>query len=352
MSTPARSGSSPPAECWVWLPRDRDGALHPSASELLFEASALSRRLNAALVCWSDRPPDSEELHTLGAWQVRQVRALDRPLDPHPVCIGGNVPIPGEHLPRAFLFSDDATGRVLAPLWAAQTGAAYVPGATSLTSDGANFVVARPTLGDQFEALVSVDLSESLVITLTPGSVGSVAPPHLPPASLPVVAPVRTGAALPPPSREFPPDPATLDVADAERIVAFGRGAFAPEAIALVRELAALLGAAVAGSRPAADEGWLPFARQVGLTGAIVRPKLYIAVGISGAPYHMAGVKDPETLIAINRDPEAPIFGAAHLGIVGDLYQVLPALIEQLRRGHAPAALQAAQSAAMNARRP
>jgi electron transfer flavoprotein alpha subunit len=136
------------------------------------------------------------------------------------------------------------------------------------------------------------------------------------------------------------PDPATLDIADAERIVAFGRGAFSQDAVALVRRLADLLGAAVGGSRPAADEGWLPFARQIGLTGAIVRPKLYVAVGISGAPYHMVGIKDPGTLIAVNRDPDAAIFASADLGIVGDLYQVLPELIAALERGRAPAALQ------------
>jgi electron transfer flavoprotein alpha subunit len=131
-------------------------------------------------------------------------------------------------------------------------------------------------------------------------------------------------------------------VSDAERIVAFGRGAFSRAAIALVERLAALLGAAVAGTRPAADEGWLPFARQVGLTGAIVTPKLYVAVGISGAPYHMVGVKDPETLIAINTDPEAPIFASAHLGIVGDLHALLPALIARLERGDSIAGAAAA----------
>jgi electron transfer flavoprotein alpha subunit len=130
-----------------------------------------------------------------------------------------------------------------------------------------------------------------------------------------------------------PPDPASLDIADAERIVAFGRGAFSDAAIELVRQLAEKLGAAVAGTRPAADEGWLPFSRQVGLTGAVVRPRLYVAVGISGAPYHMVGVKEPETLVAINRDPDAPIFGSAGLGIVGDLHEVLPRLIEEIGQG-------------------
>jgi electron transfer flavoprotein alpha subunit len=338
------------SECWVWLPRDRDGALHASAAELLYEASALSRRLNAALVCWSDRQPDPGELRVLGAWGIREVRALGQALDPHPVCIGGRVPIPAGHPPLAFLFSEDTSGRVLAPLWAAQAGATYLPGVTGVTSDGTRFVAARATLGGQYEALVSADPGKPFVATLVPGAIGAVRPPLNVSDSLPVVLSAHAPVTPHVPIRQLPPDPATLDVADAERIVAFGRGAFAPQAIALVEELAALLGASVAGSRPAADEGWIPFARQVGLTGAIVRPKLYVAVGISGAPYHMAGVKDPETLIAINRDPEAPILAAAHLGIVGDLYRVLPALIAELKRGEDPPVLQAAQAAASTAR--
>jgi electron transfer flavoprotein alpha subunit len=193
-------------------------------------------------------------------------------------------------------------------------------------------VAARATLGDQYEALVTTPLETPLVVTLQPGAVGDALTPSVARHNVPVEGRVLTGT-LPAGLATLPPDPKQLRIADAERIVAFGRGAFSREAITLVEQLAGLLGATVAGTRPAADEGWLPFAKQVGLTGAIVAPKLYVAVGISGAPYHMVGVKNPETLIAINRDAEAPILGAAHLGIVGDLYSVLPALIRRLEQG-------------------
>jgi electron transfer flavoprotein alpha subunit len=197
-------------------------------------------------------------------------------------------------------------------------------------------VVARPTLGEQYEALVQVPLDAPLVATVQPGAVGDVTAPEQAAsanAKLAVLSADRPSPQPTPLPRVLEPQAGALAVSDADRIVAFGRGAFSREAIALVERLATLLGATVAGTRPAADEGWLPFAKQVGLTGAIVRPKLYVAVGISGAPYHMVGVKDPETLIAINNDPEAPIFASAHLGLVGDLHAILPALIARLEQG-------------------
>jgi electron transfer flavoprotein alpha subunit len=224
----------------------------------------------------------------------------------------------------------DSFGSVAAPLWSAESGSELVTSATGVTTDSVNYAVARSTLGDQYESLEYPPLNAPLVVTLLPGAVGG--------ATLPEQAPKKEGKNLSRPHEDapyriYPPDRDNLDIADAERIVAFGRGAFNPEALALVEQLAEKLGAAVAGTRPAADEGWLPFSRQVGLTGAVVRPRLYVAVGISGAPYHMVGVKDPETLIAVNSDADAPIFGWADVGIVGDLKEVLPRLIMEIGDG-------------------
>ena len=121
-----------------------------------------------------------------------------------------------------------------------------------------------------------------------------------------------------------------VDLTQAERIVAVGRGIKAQEHIALVQTLATALGAEVAASRPICDSGWLPMDRQVGSSGQTVSPKLYLALGISGAIQHLVGMKGSATIVAINKDAEAPIFEVADLGIVGDLFEVVPALISAL----------------------
>ena len=122
-----------------------------------------------------------------------------------------------------------------------------------------------------------------------------------------------------------------VSLEDADIIVSGGRGLGKPENFQLIRELAATLGAAVGSSRPPVDEGWIPYSHQVGQTGKTVCPKLYIAVGISGTVQHTAGMQTSDCIIAINDDPDAPIFQIATYGIVGDLFKVVPLLTEQLK---------------------
>lgn len=122
-----------------------------------------------------------------------------------------------------------------------------------------------------------------------------------------------------------------VDIAGADFIVSGGRGMMAKENYAILRELADELGGVVAASRSAVDAGWMPAERQVGQTGKTVRPKVYIACGISGAIQHLVGMQDSNTIIAINRDKDAPIFQVAHYGIVGNLFEVVPALTQKIR---------------------
>ena len=123
-----------------------------------------------------------------------------------------------------------------------------------------------------------------------------------------------------------------VDLSAAELIVSVGRGIKEADNIALVRKLADVLGAELAASRPICDAGWLPMERQVGSSGQTVSPKMYLAVGISGAIQHQVGMKGARTVVAINKDPDAPIFEIADYGIVGDLFQIVPELIEAVQK--------------------
>lgn len=123
-----------------------------------------------------------------------------------------------------------------------------------------------------------------------------------------------------------------VDLTSAELIVSVGRGIREQENIAMVQELATALGAELAASRPICDNGWLPMERQVGSSGQTVAPKVYLAIGISGAIQHLVGMKSAKTIVAINKDPEAPIFEVADYGVVGDLFEVVPALTEEVKK--------------------
>lgn len=132
--------------------------------------------------------------------------------------------------------------------------------------------------------------------------------------------------------RYIEPEAGDIDIGKQDVLVSVGRGIQTRDNLGLAEELAGALGGAVCGSRPVIDQGWLPLSRQVGKSGAAVKPKLYVAAGISGAPEHVEGMKNSELIIAVNSDPQAPIFNVAHYGTTADVMDVLPALTDAVRR--------------------
>jgi electron transfer flavoprotein alpha subunit len=147
-----------------------------------------------------------------------------------------------------------------------------------------------------------------------------------------VAAAVAQSAPRVTPHEVFQEAKQTVDLSQAEVIVAVGRGIKEQKNMALVENLAAALGGEVGASRPICDSGWLPLERQIGSSGQTVAPKLYVGLGVSGAIQHIVGMKGARTIVAINKDPEAPIFEIADVAVVGDLFQVVPALTEEIKK--------------------
>ena len=234
---------------------------------------------------------------------------------------------------RAVVFAATATGKDLAPRVAAKLGVGVAADITDLSVDGGTIVATRPVYAGKALQKVRV-LGEPAVISVRPNVFTP--PPdtqasQVKPETLSVPSPGRVVV------REIKPAPAgTLDVAEAQIIISGGRGLKEPANFKVLEELAQAFDgrAAVGASRAVVDAGWRAHADQVGQTGKTVSPSLYIAVGISGAIQHLAGMRTSKVIVAINKDKDAPIFKVADYGVVGDLFEIVPKLTEEIRKLH------------------
>jgi electron transfer flavoprotein alpha subunit len=232
---------------------------------------------------------------------------------------------------RAAFFAASAEGRDLAPRVAARLGAGLASDITGFEFQGDDVVARHPAYTGKVMVTLRLKGMPAL-LSLRPGAIT--------PAEQPRTARIETAAPA--------MDPATarvtvtelsargsakLDLGEASIIVSGGRGLRAAENFKLVEDLAAAIGnAAVGATRAVTDDGWRPATDQIGQTGRLVSPDLYIAVGISGAVQHLAGMRTAKTIVAINKDKDAPIFKIADYGIVGDLFEVVPRLTEEIRK--------------------
>ena len=230
--------------------------------------------------------------------------------------------------PSAIFFAGTAMGRDLAPTVAARLGVGAIPDVVGLTLDGETFSACRPVYSGKAVATVDTASNTPQVISLRPnvfaaeeaGGAGEVV--ALDGLSLSIRAVVK---------ELLEAEGGELDVAEADVIVSGGRGIKGPENFALIKSLADALGGAVGASRAAVDAGWIEHSHQVGQTGKVVSPSLYVAAGISGAIQHLAGMSSSKVIVAINKDPDAPIFKIADYGIVGDLFDVIPPMVDAIK---------------------
>jgi electron transfer flavoprotein alpha subunit len=236
-----------------------------------------------------------------------------------------------ERKPRAILVPLTNVTLGIGTLLAAKLGAPSVNFCRNLRVHDGRIEAECILYGGKIE--VRVEAGEGVVLGIWPGARAAEktgAPPKVEDiaVALPAEAAIRFRSYIEPEAGE-------VDITQQDVLVAVGRGIQARDNLELAEELARALGGAVCGSRPVIDQGWLPPARQVGKSGMTVKPKLYLALGISGAPEHEEGMKDSALIVAVNTDPRAPIFNVAHYGIVADALDIMPALTEALQTSRA-----------------
>jgi electron transfer flavoprotein alpha subunit len=229
---------------------------------------------------------------------------------------------------KVIVFPFDNSGRALAPRLSARLGAGLVSGAIACPEVAGGTIKVKKNVFSG-KAIANVVIATDVkIISFTPNSTGLVKSGGS--ASVEAFAPAVKNSHIR--LVETKKQEGEIPLPEAELVVSAGRGMKGPENWGPIEELAKLLGAATACSRPVADIHWRPHHEHVGQTGIAIRPNLYIAVGISGAIQHLAGVNQSKVIVVINKDPEAPFFKAADYGVVGDAFDVLPRLIESVKK--------------------
>jgi electron transfer flavoprotein alpha subunit len=336
---------------WVFV-EHAEGKAHPVSWELLGVGKKLAGDLGvelAAFVLGSNVNKLAEEAFAYGA---DKVYLMDDPLLSHYLTfpyLQGVASLTRKYKPEIILIGATGQGRDLAGAVATELKTGLTADCTGLSIDKEKRLLeqTRPAFGGNIMATILTEKARPQMSTVRP---------HV--MSKPDFTPGKKGEVIREPFTlekekitarilELTPllTEGSVNIAAADVIVSGGRGMQGSENFKMLQELADLLGGVVGASRSAVDAGWMPHERQVGQTGKTVKPKLYIACGISGAIQHLVGMQDADYIMAINKDKTAPIFEVAHVGIVGDVFEIIPALIEQLRAKGVRPASQAAEKA-------
>ncbi len=323
----------------VWVLAEQSaGRIQRISHELLTRGRDLADKRGAELTAvvfgHQINPRDLDELIERGADRVIATEAPELEhflIEPYAACM---VRMIREHRPEIVIAGATSTGRTLMPYVAVKVDAGLTADCTVLDieADTGNLLQTRPAIGGNILATIKTPRHRPQMATVRPRSTR---PAERQPGRKGTIERLTAPKELLA-SRirrvDFAKDEAEHSLADADVIISVGRGIKKAENVSLVAPLVAELDAALGASRDVVDRGWLSYPHQVGLSGKTVSPKLYVALGISGAIQHLAGMQTAETIVAINSDPDAQIFRVADIGLVGDIFDILPALIERVRQ--------------------
>lgn len=320
---------------WLVFAEAKDGALRQVSFEALGAARAAAADVDAivAAVIGEGAARHADALAARGAARVYVVDRPDLAVYHPEAYLAAARSIVQAAQPAGIFLGHTAAGRDLAPLLAAALGCGAVTDVTAVEpggAPGAPPVFTRPLYAGK--ALEQRTAAEPFVVTVRPNNVRAPDPEDGAQAVVTAIEPAAASlrAVIQDVVRRTS---GKIDLSEARVVVSGGRGVRSAEGFAPLQELADVLGGAVGASRGACDAGYCDYALQIGQTGKVVTPELYIACGISGAIQHVAGMSGSRVIVAINKDPEAPIFKTADYGIVGDLFEIVPLLTEQFRDG-------------------
>lgn len=324
-------------DIWVLIETEEDGRPKEVGLELLTPARELARQQGGtatAIVIGQETDAAVEAAGIYGAGRILVVQGREYGHYSTDAYAAALVALARRDTPFCILIGATDNGRDLAPRVACRLHTGLTADCTSLALDLESGCVAwtRPAFSGSLMATILCPQRRPQMGTVRPGVFPK---PQLGPNRADIVRediPILPGQ-IRTQLLEFLCEAGeqTSPVDGAGIIVAGGRGVGGARGFALLRELAQVLGAAMGGSRAAVEAGWIPHSSQIGQTGKCVRPRLYLACGISGAVQHVAGMGHAEYIVAINKNPDAPIFKVAHCGVVGDLFEIVPALTRQIR---------------------
>jgi len=324
-------------DVWV-ICEQRDGVLTQTASELLGEGRKLADDLGHKLCAVLAGHNVAGLTDALSSYGADHIYLIEHPLlevyttDAYTKAVAD---LSAEKKPNIILIGATAIGRDLGPRVAARLATGLTADCTGLEihETERNLLQTRPAFGGNLMATIITPEHRPQMATVRPGVMKALETPKTTAATIEKITPVITEDMIRTNVLEVVKAlKETCNLCDAEVIVSGGRGLGGPEGFEVIKTLADALGGVVGSSRAAVDVGWADHDQQVGQTGQTVRPRLYIACGISGAIQHLAGMQSSECIVAINKNPDAPIFKVADYCIVGDLYKVIPQLVEELKK--------------------